>query len=287
MSSPRVVTTRADLIAELDAAGPGTVRAVVPTMGALHQGHAELVRTARKTVGPDGIVIVTVFVNPTQFAAGEDFDKYPRTLDADVDICTQAGADLIFAPSVSQMYPNGETTVTVNPGPLGSVLEGAVRPTHFQGVLTVVNKLFNLTRAQLSFFGEKDYQQLVLIRQMALDLSMEVEVIGVPTVREVDGLAMSSRNRYLSPQERSLAEIVPTAMDAGVRAANAGQAASDVIAEVTQVFSAAGVECDYVVVTDPELGPAPATGPGRLIIAARIGPVRLLDNTFINLGVRS
>ena len=287
MSSSRVVTTRAALIAELDAAGPSAIRAVVPTMGALHQGHAELIRTARKTVGSAGIVIVTVFVNPTQFAAGEDFDNYPRTLDADIEICSEAGADLIFAPAVSTMYPHGETVVTVNPGPRGSVLEGAVRPTHFQGVLTVVNKLFNLTRAQLGFFGEKDYQQLVLIRQMAVDLSMEVEVIAVPTVREGDGLAMSSRNRYLSSAERSLAEIVPTAMNAGALAADAGGSSADVIAEVTKVFDGAGVECDYVVVTDPELGPAPMEGVARLIVAARIGPVRLLDNTSINLGVRS
>jgi pantoate--beta-alanine ligase len=256
-------------------------------MGALHQGHAELIRTARRTVGSSGLVIVTVFVNPTQFAAGEDFDKYPRTLDSDVEICADAGADVIFAPSVVQMYPHGETTITVNPGPLGSVLEGAVRPAHFQGVLTVVNKLFNLTRAQLSFFGEKDYQQLVLIRQMALDLSMEVEVIGVPTVREGDGLAMSSRNRYLSSEERSLAQIVPRAINAGVLAAESAGTSDEVIAGVAEVFASSGVECDYVVVTDPDLGPAPVEGPARLIVAARIGPVRLLDNTSINLGARS
>jgi pantoate--beta-alanine ligase len=182
------------------------------------------------------------------------------------------------------MYPQGETVVTVNPGPLGAILEGAVRPTHFQGVLTVVNKLFNLTRAQVAFFGEKDYQQLVLIRRMAMDLSMEVQVVGVPTVREADGLAMSSRNRFLSAEERFLATIMPNAIDTGVRAADAGGTCTEVIAEVTKALST--VECDYVVVTDPELGPAPATGPARLIIAARIGPVRLLDNTSIHLGVR-
>ena len=282
MNSPRVVATRAELVAELERATG--VRAVVPTMGALHDGHAQLIRSARDTVGESGLVIVTVFVNPTQFAAGEDFDRYPRTLDADIEVCARAGADLIFAPSVAEMYPQGETVVTVNPGPLGAILEGAVRPTHFQGVLTVVNKLFNLTRAQVAFFGEKDYQQLVLIRRMAMDLSMEVQVVGVPTVREADGLAMSSRNRFLSVEERFLATIMPNAIDTGVRTADAGGTCTEVIAEVTKALST--VEYDYVVVTDPELGPAPATGPARLIIAARIGPVRLLDNTSIHLGVR-
>jgi pantoate--beta-alanine ligase len=279
-----LVTTRADLVGELERAGSSAVRAVVPTMGALHDGHAQLIRAAREAVGASGLVIATVFVNPTQFAAGEDFAKYPRTLEADVEICSQAGADLVFAPDVDLMYPDGDTQITVNPGPVGSILEGAIRPTHFQGVLTVVSKLLNLTRAQMAFFGEKDYQQLVLIRRMALDLSMEVQIVGVRTVREADGLAMSSRNRYLSAEERKLAEVVPRALLAGVEAAQSGGTSEDVVAEVRRVLL--GVECDYVVVTDPDLGAAPDRGPARLIIAARIGPVRLLDNAPIHLGAR-
>lgn len=280
----RVVQTRSELATVLDSADRQAVRVVVPTMGALHDGHARLVEYAREHVGENGIVIVTVFVNPTQFAANEDFDRYPRSLDADVDLCTRNGADLVFAPDVTQMYPMGETQVSVDPGPVGSLIEGAVRPGHFRGVLTVVNKLFNLTRAQVAFFGEKDYQQLVLIRRMARDLSMEVDVRGVPTVREPDGLAMSSRNRYLDEAERRQAKLIPDAIDIGRSTAQQGGSALDVVADVEKFFDEHNVTFDYVVVTDPDLGQAPSSGEGRLIMAARIGSVRLLDNASISLG---
>jgi len=177
----------------------GAQRAVVMTMGALHDGHAELVRQARRMVGETGTVIVTVFVNPTQFSAGEDFDAYPRTLDDDVVVASEAGADVVFAPNAVEVYglTGGfePTSVTIDPGPLGDVLEGASRPGHFRGVLTVVSKLMGMTYPDVALFGEKDYQQLTLIRRMVADLSMPVEVVGVPTVREADGLARSSRNR--------------------------------------------------------------------------------------------
>ena len=171
-------------------------------MGALHEGHRTLVRAARERAAS---VVVSVFVNPTQFGPGEDFDRYPRTWDADLAALAEEGADLVFHPGVDDVYPPGALGVTVDPGPLGRVLEGAVRPGHFAGVLTVVAKLFGLVRPDVALFGEKDYQQLTLIRAMARELALGVEVVGVPTVREDDGMALSSRNRYLDPEQRAAA----------------------------------------------------------------------------------
>ncbi|MFE6713659.1 pantoate--beta-alanine ligase [Streptomyces sp. NPDC057695] len=179
--------------------------AVVMTMGALHEGHASLVRAARERVGDQGLVVVTVFVNPLQFGAGEDLDRYPRTLDADLDVAFGAGASAVFAPSVDEVYPGGEPQVRITAGPMGELLEGASRPGHFDGMLTVVAKLFHLTAPDLAFFGQKDAQQLALIRRMVRDLNFPVEIVGVPTVRETDGLALSSRNRFLSAAERRTA----------------------------------------------------------------------------------
>lgn len=179
--------------------------AVVMTMGALHEGHASLVRAARERVGDKGFVVVTVFVNPLQFGAGEDLDRYPRTLDADLEVAFDAGASVVFAPSVDEVYPGGEPQVRITAGPMGELLEGASRPGHFDGMLTVVAKLLHLTAPDLAFFGQKDAQQLALIRRMARDLNFPVEIVGVPTVREADGLALSSRNRYLSVDERRTA----------------------------------------------------------------------------------
>ncbi|MFJ9567243.1 pantoate--beta-alanine ligase [Streptomyces fuscichromogenes] len=190
-------------------------RAVVLTMGALHEGHATLVRAAREIAGPDGEVVVTVFVNPLQFGAGEDLDRYPRTLDADLKIAEQAGADAVFAPSADEVYPGGQPQVRVTAGPMGTVLEGASRPGHFDGVLTVVAKLLHLTRPDVALFGQKDAQQLAVIRRMVRDLNFGIEIVGVPTVREPDGLAMSSRNRYLSADERRTALALSRALFAG------------------------------------------------------------------------
>ncbi|MFD6415592.1 pantoate--beta-alanine ligase [Streptomyces sp. NPDC060194] len=189
--------------------------AVVMTMGALHDGHATLVRAAREHVGPDGSVTVTVFVNPLQFGAGEDLDRYPRTLPADLEIAKAAGADLVFAPAVDEVYPGGTPQVRISAGPMGERLEGATRPGHFDGMLTVVNKLLHLTRPDVALFGQKDAQQLALIRRMVLDLNMPVTIVGVPTVREDDGLALSSRNRYLSPADRRTALALSRALFAG------------------------------------------------------------------------
>ncbi|MFI8254466.1 pantoate--beta-alanine ligase [Streptomyces filamentosus] len=189
--------------------------AVVMTMGALHEGHATLVRAARERVGPDGFVVVTVFVNPLQFGAGEDLDRYPRTLDADLELAFAAGASAVFAPSAEEVYPGGQPQVRITAGPMGDRLEGASRPGHFDGVLTVVAKLLHLTSPDLAFFGQKDAQQLAVIRRMAQDLNFPVEIVGVPTVREADGLALSSRNRYLSPGERRTALALSAALFAG------------------------------------------------------------------------
>jgi pantoate--beta-alanine ligase len=190
-------------------------RAVVMTMGALHEGHATLIRAARQIAGPDGEVVVTVFVNPLQFGKGEDLDRYPRTLDADLKIAEQSGADVVFAPSADEVYPGGEPQVRMSAGPMGERLEGAFRPGHFDGMLTVVAKLLHLTRPDTALYGQKDAQQLALIRRMVRDLNFGVEIVGVPTVREHDGLALSSRNRYLSPDERRTALALSRALFAG------------------------------------------------------------------------
>ncbi|MEU6803492.1 pantoate--beta-alanine ligase [Streptomyces neyagawaensis] len=200
---------------ELQARTPAGRRAVVMTMGALHEGHATLVRTAREIAGAEGEVVVTVFVNPLQFGAGEDLDRYPRTLDADVKLAEQSGADVVFAPGVDEVYPGGEPQVRVTAGPMGERLEGASRPGHFDGMLTVVAKLLHLTRPDVALYGQKDAQQLALIRRMVRDLNFGVDVVAVPTVREPDGLALSSRNRYLSAQERRTALALSQALFAG------------------------------------------------------------------------
>jgi pantoate--beta-alanine ligase len=278
MTRPAIAETVAELRRLRDAL-PGPV-ALVPTMGALHEGHRTLVRAARERAAG---VVVSVFVNPTQFGPDEDFDRYPRTWDADLAALAEEGADLVFHPDVDDVYPPGALGVTVDPGPLGSVLEGAVRPGHFAGVLTVVGKLFGLVRPDLALFGEKDYQQLTLIRAMARELALGVEVVGVPTVREDDGLALSSRNRYLSPEQRATAVALSRALRAG---ADAGpQGAEAVLAAARAVLAAEpALLQDYLELTDIDLGPAPDAGPARLLVAARAGSTRLLDNTAVQLG---
>jgi pantoate--beta-alanine ligase len=275
---PVVAETVADL-RELLADLPGPV-ALVPTMGALHEGHRTLVRVARARAAT---VVVSIFVNPTQFGPGEDFDRYPRTWGADLAAVADEGADVVFHPSVEEVHPPGAVGVTVDPGPLGSVLEGAVRPGHFAGVLTVVAKLFGLVRPDLAFFGEKDYQQLTLVRALARELALPVEVVGVPTVREVDGLALSSRNRYLDPEQRAAAVTISAALRAG--AAAGPQGGDAVLAAARDVLdSRPDLVQDYLELTDTDLGPAPAAGPARLLVAVRAGSTRLLDNTAVTLG---
>jgi pantoate--beta-alanine ligase len=277
-SRPRDV---ADVTRALRATGRRVM--LVPTMGALHEGHLTLIRSAKKVQG--AVVVVSIFVNPLQFGANEDLDAYPRTLDDDLAALRAEGVEIAFTPTVAEMYPEG-TRTSVLPGPLGEQLEGAARPTHFAGVLTVVLKLLNIARPDRAFFGEKDYQQLTLIRQMVADLDVDTQIIGVPIVREADGLAMSSRNRYLSDVEREQAGALSAALLAGMYAAGEGPAAAlDAARAVLDEVPA--IDVDYLEVRDPMLGPAPGEGMARMLVAARLGRTRLLDNIAIDIGVPS
>jgi len=278
-----VARTRAELSAALEGtrAHAGRV-ALVPTMGALHAGHAALVATARSAMRAGDAVVVSVFVNPLQFAPGEDLDRYPRTFDADLAVCADNGADIVFAPSVEEVYPGGEPSVTVHPGPLGSVLEGTTRPGHYRGVLTVVAKLFGLVRPDLAVFGQKDYQQLVLVRRMAADLCMGVQVVGADTVRETTGLAMSSRNSYLDPQDRAASTALSRALRAGADLGHRGAGA--VVSAAREVLAAEPrLHVDYLALTSVDLDDPPASGEARLLVAAVVGSTRLIDNTAVQL----
>jgi pantoate--beta-alanine ligase len=253
---------------------------LVPTMGALHDGHLALIRAAKRVQG--AVVVVSIFVNPLQFGANEDLDKYPKTLDDDLALLREEGVEVAFTPTAAQMYPDGPRT-SVQAGPLGAELEGAARPTHFAGVLTVVLKLLQIVRPDRAFFGEKDYQQLVMIREMVADLNLDAAIVGVPIIREPDGLAMSSRNRYLSDVEREQAGALSAALLAGMYAASGGTpAAVDAARAVLDEVPA--IEVDYLEVRDIALGPAPAEGAARMLLAGRLGATRLLDNIAIDIG---
>ncbi|MFJ6382871.1 pantoate--beta-alanine ligase [Kitasatospora sp. NPDC092039] len=257
--------------------------AVVMTMGALHEGHAALIRAARKQVGREGRVAVTVFVNPLQFGPTEDLERYPRTLDEDVRLAEENGADVVFAPSVDEVYPNGEPQVRMVAGPMGERFEGATRPGHFDGVLTVVAKLLHITDPDFAFFGEKDAQQLAVIRRMVADLDFDVEIVGVPTVREEDGLALSSRNRYLSAEERARALVLSKALFAGRDAAAQGPKAVREAASAV-LDGAEGVTLDYLALIDPHDFSEAADdfqGEAVLAVAAKVGETRLIDNVHL------
>ena len=253
---------------------------LVPTMGALHEGHLTLVRMAKRV--PGSVVAVSIFVNPLQFGPGEDLEAYPRTLDADAELLRGEGVEMMFAPTAAAMYPDGPRT-SVHPGPLGAELEGAARPTHFAGMLTVVLKLLDIIRPDQAYFGEKDYQQLVLVRQMVADLNVGVRIVGVPIVREPDGLAMSSRNRYLVPGQRERAGALSAALVAARHAADSGAVAA-LAAGRAVIDAVPGIELDYLQVRGPGLEPEPGPGPARVLIAARVGTTRLLDNIAVELG---
>ncbi|MFI6924947.1 pantoate--beta-alanine ligase [Nonomuraea spiralis] len=261
------------------ARGTGTV-ALVPTMGALHDGHRSLIRAARARADQ---VVVSIFVNPLQFAPNEDFSRYPRTFDADLEVCRAEGADVVFAPSAVDMY-RPDRQVSVCSGEMGTIVEGASRPGHFDGVLTVVLKLFNLVNPDLAIFGQKDAQQLAVIRRMVADLDLPIEIVGAPTVREPDGLALSSRNRYLSAGERTVALALSRALRAGA----AELTPSAIRATARAVLDAAGPELDldYLALVDPatfkEVGDSYA-GSAVLAVAARVGTTRLIDNVVLSL----
>jgi pantoate--beta-alanine ligase len=263
--------------------GAGTI-AFVPTMGALHEGHLSLMRLAHRSADA---VAVSIFVNPLQFGPGEDFDRYPRTFDADVEACAAEGVALVFAPAHDVMYPD-EPQVTLRSGPMGEVVEGAARPGHFDGMLTVVLKLLNLVRPDVAIFGEKDAQQLAMIRRKVADLNVPVRIMGGATVREPDGLALSSRNRYLSQAERGTALALSRALQAGADAAAEGPDA--VIGAATAVLDKAATAdpplvLDYLALVDPAtFAQVTSGGDAVLAVAGRVGATHLIDNVHLQLG---
>jgi pantoate--beta-alanine ligase len=281
-STPVVARTRDELQVARAALGDGDV-AVVMTMGALHEGHATLIRTARRRARH---VIVTIFLNPLQFGPREDLSRYPRTFDADMEICRSAGVDLVFAPTPDVVYQDGDPGVRISAGPLGDVLEGQARPGHFDGMLTVVAKLLHLTRADSAYFGQKDAQQLLLIRRMVRDLDFPVDVVSVPTVREADGLAMSSRNTYLTQSDREVALCLSQALKAGADAAPEGPSAIRRAARGVLVAEPLAL-VDYLVLVHPttlEDVPEWYRGEALLAVAGRVGTTRLIDNLPIRVG---
>ena len=279
----QVARTRADLAAALVDAPAGDKRGFVPTMGALHAGHMSLVELARREAGPGGFVVVSIFVNPLQFGPNEDFAAYPRPLDADLELLRGAGVDLVWAPSEAEMYPPGEPIPWVEAGPAGDSFEGAARPGHFTGVLTVVNLLFDQIRPGFAIFGEKDFQQISLVRRLARQRG-DVRIVGAPLVRDSDGLAQSSRNAFLSVDDRRRALAIPHAIWAAQRVAMQGGTAAAALAAANEMLAEArAVEPAYVAIVNDELEPVTSSGRARILIAARVGGVRLLDNAALDL----
>jgi pantoate--beta-alanine ligase len=275
-----VIRTREELRGHADDARRevGSV-GFVPTMGAFHEGHLSLIRRARAA---DDLVAVSIFVNPLQFGPNEDLARYPRGLDRDLELARGEGVDVVFAPDLEEMYPGGAPAVTIGPGRLGDRLEGAFRPGHFRGVCTVVAKLFNAVGACTAYFGEKDAQQLHLVRSMVRDLGFPVNVAGCPTVREPDGLAMSSRNAFLSPEDRERAACLSRALREAERMVTAGErSVSEIAGAMSRLLEdAGGIDVDYVAIVDEEsFDDIEHVGrPARALVAARIGAVRLIDN---------
>jgi pantoate--beta-alanine ligase len=256
--------------------GGGAI-AFVPTMGALHAGHMALVEEARRRAPH---VIASIFVNPTQFGPNEDLSRYPRREAGDAQMLESAGVDILWAPDVATMYPNGPE-ISVRAGPLGAQLDGAARPGHFDGVATVVARLFDQVRPDVALFGEKDYQQLLVIRAMVAARALPVEIVGIPTQRDADGLALSSRNLYLTEEERRAARALPRALGEAAAAIQGGAEVAEALAAARDKLAKAGFEpIDYVELRDAEtLAPMAALArPGRLLAAARIGQTRLIDN---------
>ena len=279
MTAPTVTTTRSELATARESL-TGRV-AVVMTMGALHDGHARLIRAARDLADA---VIVTVFVNPLQFGPNEDLDRYPRTPEADLAVCGAERVDVVFMPPVVEVYPDDEHVERLSAGELGNRYEGEFRPGHFDGVLTVVSRLLDLTRPDIAIYGEKDAQQLALIRRMAAERHPEIEIVGLPTVREPDGLARSSRNRYLSEEDRKVALAISQALHAGAEAASGGPE-SVLSAARTVLDQTPDVSVDYLALVDAaDWEPAgQSTRESTLILAARVGSTRLIDNVHVIL----
>lgn len=262
----------------------GKRRVLVPTMGALHRGHTSLMDIGRESAGDSGKLVTTIFVNPTQFGPGEDLDAYPRTFESDLEKCKEHEVNLVFVPEAESVYAD-DCSIEVHELRLSKGLCGASRPVHFTGVCTVVAKLFNLTQPDVAVFGEKDFQQLAVIRRMVRDLNFPIEIVGGPTVRDEDGLALSSRNAYLTPEERSLAPVIRQALLAAGAGTTFGEAAAIARQKIEEVECA---RIDYLSVVDPEtledLLPS-ETGVARLIVAVFFGKTRLIDNHQIDLSV--
>jgi pantoate--beta-alanine ligase len=262
--------------------GPGGPRiAFVPTMGALHDGHRSLIKLARSR---GDIVAVSIFVNPLQFGPGEDYARYPRTLEDDLQVCEADGVDVVFVPSVRDLYPPGRQ-VTVDPGALGSVLEGHSRPGHFNGVLTVVLKLFNIIQPHVAIFGEKDAQQLACIQRMVSDLNISIEIVAAPIVRESDGLALSSRNVFLTATERAVARSISAALEKAATQSSVPSARAAAYEVLDRAQAEPCFELDYATIVNPATFaevPDDHVGPATFVVAARVGGTRLIDNTIIN-----
>ncbi len=276
----RLIPQISDLRRELDAArSEGKQVGFVPTMGYLHDGHASLMRAAR---ADNDLVVASIFVNPLQFGANEDLSSYPRDLERDTELSAMAGVDVLFTPTVEEMYPNGAVMTSVSVNELSTRWEGATRPSHFAGMATVVTKLFWIVGACRAYFGEKDYQQLTIIRRFTADLSIPVEVVGCPIVRADDGLALSSRNTYLSPEERKAATVLNRALRAAAAVIEDGETDPEVVMETMAglVDAEPLANLDYAAVVDPETLVVPERIPPvcRLLIAAQVGRPRLLDN---------
>ena len=256
------------------------------TMGALHGGHAKLIEVAKEYVAQNlngqGKVVVSIFVNPTQFNSPADLSNYPRTLDSDLVICAASGADAVFIPTASEMYPAGETKIGLTHYQIGNDLEGASRPGHFEGMLTVVTKLLNITKPIATFFGEKDFQQLVLVKQLVTDLNMEINVIGVPTVRDQDGFALSSRNKRLSQTQRELASQIPATLTLLKRSISEGHDLASAINIATEYLTNfPEIKIDYLELRNQQLGKPSNTDSVRALIAVQIGEIRLIDNMTV------
>lgn len=279
----QVIRDREALVAALATLrAEGARVALVPTMGALHAGHIALIEAAKR---PGTKVVASIFVNPKQFGAGEDLSRYPRRELADIRMLTEAGCDLLWLPGVEVMYPDGHAT-TIRVDGVSEPLEGASRPGHFDGVATVVAKLFNQVGPDAAYFGEKDFQQLAVIRRMVTDLDFPIEIVGVPTQRDDDGLALSSRNIYLDEEQRAKAVALPRALGVAARAIGRGEDVASVLADARATLAAAGFEVDYLELADAEsLTPDPvADRPRRLLAAARMGSTRLIDNIGVTTG---
>lgn len=267
--------------------GLGSNICLVPTMGALHDGHAALIAAGKEFVGKDGCVVVSDFVNPKQFGQNEDFEKYPRNIDQDLKVARSAGAHILWAPSVEDVYP-GQWPLDIETDPRFEILEGKSRSGHFAAVIEVVTRLFNIVQPNIAVFGEKDFQQLVFISEMAKKREPQIGILAVPTKRDFDGLALSSRNVYLSSDQRNVAHLIPEALKQGVLLASKGANTQEIKESVKEVISRSNlIEIEYVEILNNELYDLISGVVGRILIAAKLGNTRLIDNMPILLKEKS